>query len=153
MFLTKKMWSFSIRLQWEQCWGSRILTIDFRNWYFFYSHALQFPCHSIGMKFPCLFVGISSHIITCILFIILRPECLIESAAENRKRKAPYAGKSQTPFKMRHSNHKQEIKKKIGGLGQHYGGGGCGYESISIQIIEKVPEGDTKALENQEIYW
>ena len=64
-----------------------------------------------------------------------------------------YVGKSQTPFKLRHSNHKQEIKKKIGGLGQHYGGGGCGYESISIQIIEQVPEGDTKTLENQEIYW
>ena len=64
-----------------------------------------------------------------------------------------YVGKSQTPFKMRHSNHKQEIKKKIGGLGQHYGGGGCGYENISIQIIEQVPEGDTKTLENQEIYW
>merc|ERR1711875_214191 len=56
-------------------------------------------------------------------------------------------------IKMRHSNHKQEIKKKIGGLGQHYGGGGCGYQNISIQIIEKVPEGDTKTLENQEIYW
>ena len=64
-----------------------------------------------------------------------------------------YVGKSQTPFKMRHSNHKQEIKKKVGGLGQHYGGGGCGYENISIQIIEQVPEGDTKTLENQEIYW
>ena len=57
-------------------------------------------------------------------------------------------GKSQT---------KQEIKKKIGGLGQHYGGDGCGYNNISIQIIEQVEEGDTKgdtkALEMQEIYW
>ena len=64
-----------------------------------------------------------------------------------------YVGKSQTPFKLRHSNHKQEIKKKIGGLGQHYGGGGCGYQNLSIQIIQQVPEGDIKALENQEIYW
>ena len=70
-----------------------------------------------------------------------------------KKCKGQYVGKSQTPFKMRHSNHKQEIKKKIGGLGQHYGGGGCGYQNISIQIIEKVPEGDTRTLENQEIYW
>ena len=63
IFVTKKMWSFSVRLQWEQCCGSRIPTIDFRNWYFFYSHALQFPCLSMGMKFLRLFVGISSHII------------------------------------------------------------------------------------------
>ena len=70
-----------------------------------------------------------------------------------KKCKGQYVGKSQTPFKMRHSNHKQEIKKKTGGLGHHYGGGGCGYQNISIQIIEQVPEGDTRTLENQEIYW
>ena len=64
-----------------------------------------------------------------------------------------YVGKSQTPFKMRHSNHKQEVKKKVGGLGQHYGGSGCGYQNLSIQIIEQVDMGDTKMLENQEIYW
>ena len=64
-----------------------------------------------------------------------------------------YVGKSQTPFKVRHSNHKQEIKKKVGGLGQHYGGEGCGYQNLSIQIIEQVKIGDTKALEEQEIYW
>ena len=64
-----------------------------------------------------------------------------------------YVGKSQTPFKKRHSNHKQEIKKKIGGLGQHYGGDGCGYQNFSVQIIEQVPEGDTRALETQKIYW
>ena len=28
-----------------------------------------------------------------------------------------YVGKSTTPFKVRHSNHKQEIKRKVGGLG------------------------------------
>ena len=64
-----------------------------------------------------------------------------------------YVGKSQTPLKVRHSNHKQEIRKKIGGLGQHYGGKGCGYESVSIQIIDQVKIGDNLALENQEIYW
>ena len=64
-----------------------------------------------------------------------------------------YVGKSQTPFKQRHSNHKQEIKKKIGGLGQHYGGNGCGYQNISVQLIDQVKVGDNKALEDQEIYW
>ena len=33
-----------------------------------------------------------------------------------------YVGKSKTKFKLRHSNHKQEIKNKMGGLGHHYGG-------------------------------
>ena len=46
--------------------------------------------------------------------------------------------KSKTKFKLRHSNHKQEVKKKIGGLGHHYGDGGpCSYEHMSIQLIEK----------------
>ena len=35
------------------------------NWYFFYSHALQFPYQSMRIRFPSHFVGISSHFITC----------------------------------------------------------------------------------------
>ena len=62
-------------------------------------------------------------------------------------------GKSTTPFKKRHSNHKQEIKKLYGGLGHHYGGTGCGYENMSIQIIEGVEQGDQKTLANREIFW
>ena len=63
-------------------------------------------------------------------------------------------GKSETPFKKRHSNHRQEIKKEIGGLGQHYGGKrGCQYENLSIQLIEQVQEGDSQALENREVFW
>ena len=64
-----------------------------------------------------------------------------------------YVGKSVTPFKKRHSNHKQEVKKQIGGLGHHYGGKGCGYENVSIQLIEQVEQGDHQALEAQEVYW
>ena len=63
-----------------------------------------------------------------------------------------YVGKSTTPFKIRHSNHKQEIKKKYGGLGHHYGGQGCGYGNLSIQLIERVEVGDHQALAEQEIY-
>ena len=33
-----------------------------------------------------------------------------------------YVGKSTTPFKKRHSYHKQEVNKCYGGLGHHYGG-------------------------------
>ena len=50
-----------------------------------------------------------------------------------------YVGKSTQQFRRRHSGHKQEIKNIIGGLGHHYGGPrGCGYDNISIQIIEQV---------------
>ena len=65
-----------------------------------------------------------------------------------------YVGKSTTPFKRRHSNHKQEIKRKYGGLGHHYGDvDGCGYENISIKIIDQVDEGDSMALAEREIFW
>ena len=62
-------------------------------------------------------------------------------------------GKSQTSFKKRHSNHKQEVKKIVGGLGHHYGGNGCGYANMSIQIIEGVEQGNQKALCEREIFW
>ena len=53
-------------------------------------------------------------------------------------------------LKKRHSGHKQEIKKQIGGLGHHYGGPqGCKYESISIQIIDQVEQGDPPPLTHQ----
>ena len=65
-----------------------------------------------------------------------------------------YVGKSTTPFKKRHSNHKQEIKRKYGGLGHHYGGeGGRGYANFSVQLIDQVEEGDTVALADKEVYW
>ena len=62
-------------------------------------------------------------------------------------------GKSTTPFKKRHSNHKQEVKRCYGGLGHHYGGQGCGYANLSIQLIEQVKIGDQEALARQEVYW
>ena len=65
-----------------------------------------------------------------------------------------YVGKSTQQFKRRHSGHKQEIKNMIGGLGHHYGGPrGCGYSNISIQIIEKVKQGDHAQLAKREVYW
>ena len=68
--------------------------------------------------------------------------------------KGQYVGKSKTPFKKRHSNHKQEIKNNIGGLGHHYGGrGGCGYQSISITIIEQVEKKTLDFLAEREVYW
>ena len=56
-----------------------------------------------------------------------------------RKCNGQYVGKSTTAFKVRHSNHKQEVKRTYGGLGHHYGGGnGCEYNQISMQIIDQV---------------
>ena len=64
-----------------------------------------------------------------------------------------YIGKCQTIFKTRHSNHKREIKNQIGGLGHHYGGSGCGYDNLRIQLIDQVEIGNTEALAQLEIYW
>ena len=53
-----------------------------------------------------------------------------------------------------HIYAKQEVKNKIGGLGQHYGGiQGCGYENIRIMIIEEVENGNPVMLSRREIYW
>ena len=74
--------------------------------------------------------------------------------ASCKRCRGQYVGKSQTPFKTRHSNHKREIKNKIGGLGHHYGGErGCGYQNISIQIIDQVESGNVEALAQAELYW
>ena len=70
-----------------------------------------------------------------------------------KKCRGQYVGKSETLFKKRHSNHKQEIRKQIGGLGHHYGGQGCGYQNFSVQLIDQVEEGDKVALANREVYW
>jgi hypothetical protein len=71
-----------------------------------------------------------------------------------RKCKGQYIGKSKTIFKLRHSNHKMEIKNQRGGLGQHYGGlGGCGYENVSITLIEQVEQKNLKFLAEREVYW
>ena len=64
-----------------------------------------------------------------------------------------YVGKSKTPFKVRHSNHKQEVKREYGGLGKHYGGKGCGYQNLKIQLIDQVEERTLEALAEAEIYW
>ena len=64
-----------------------------------------------------------------------------------------YFGQTKNKFKQRHSGHKQEIKRQYGGLVHHYGGTGCGYENISIMIIEQVEIGNLEELANREIYW
>ena len=70
-----------------------------------------------------------------------------------KKCRGQYVGKSTTPFKKRHSNHKRGIKNLIGGLGHHYGGDVCGYENVSIQLIERVQEGDQQTMFDREIFW
>ena len=71
-----------------------------------------------------------------------------------RRCRGQYVGKSVTPFKKRHSNHKQEIKNKKGGLGQHLGGDrACSYNDFSVVLIEQVEMGDRKMLERRELYW
>ena len=70
------------------------------------------------------------------------------------KCRGQYIGKSKTSFKVRHSNHKVEIRNQRGGLGQHYGGpGGCGYQNVSITLIEQVRKKNMKFLADRELFW
>lgn len=65
-----------------------------------------------------------------------------------------YVGKSVTAFKTRHSNHKQEIKHKKGGLGKHFGGSrACSYKDIQITLIEQVESGNRDVLSKMEVWW
>ena len=71
-----------------------------------------------------------------------------------RKCQGQYVGKSKTDFRRRHSNHKQEIKKKVGGLGHHYGPDSpCSYEHLQIQIIEQIEHKNLDFLAERELYW
>ena len=68
--------------------------------------------------------------------------------------KGQYVGKSTTPFNIRHSNHRQEIKHGKGGLGQHYGPKGqCRKENISVILIEQVEIVNKLELARREQYW
>ena len=68
--------------------------------------------------------------------------------------KGQYVGKSKTIFKKRHSNHKCEIKNKIGGLGHHYGGTSpCEYKDVSIKLIEQVEVKTLEFLAERELFW
>ena len=66
-----------------------------------------------------------------------------------------YVGKSKTKFKLRHSNHKREIKNDIGGLGHHYNeaNGGCGYEHFCVILIAQVETKTLPFLAEREVYW
>ena len=56
--------------------------------------------------------------------------------------------------KKKHSNHKCEIRNKIGGLGHHYGGNSqCGYQDLSIQLIEQVEVKTLDFLAERELFW
>ena len=66
-----------------------------------------------------------------------------------------YVGKNKTIFKLRHSNHKREIKNDIGGLGHHYheAKGGCGYDNFTVILIEQVALKTPQFLAEREVYW
>ena len=56
-------------------------------------------------------------------------------------------GIQSTPFKKRHSNPKQEVKKRLVCLDQHHGGTrACCYQDMSIVLIEQVEMGNMTLL-------
>ena len=65
-----------------------------------------------------------------------------------------YVGKTTQELRERHSGHKQDIKKKVGGLGNHYHAeNGCGYENLEIMIIDQATEGNENQLRDKELFW
>jgi hypothetical protein len=68
-----------------------------------------------------------------------------------------YVGKTKNSFAIRHSTHKQSIKKGTDGIGEHYKE--CGYNQFQAQIIDKVHFADMsekraeELLNKKEIYW
>ena len=57
-------------------------------------------------------------------------------------------------FKLRHSNHKVEIRNQRGGLRHYFGGVNCcGYQNVRLQIIDQLEKGDKMGLENCEVDW
>ena len=63
-------------------------------------------------------------------------------------------GKSKTIFKKRHSNHKCEIRNKIGSLGHNYEESSpCGYADLSITLIEQVEVKTLEFLAERELFW
>ena len=65
-----------------------------------------------------------------------------------------YTGKCETSFKVRHSNHKREIKTNKGGLGEHFHNSECKFDNhYSVTLIDSVKEGDKKALKRKEDWW
>ena len=89
---------------------------------------------------------IRQHMTCDSLFVIYLATC--------RRCGGQYVGKSETTFKKRHSNHKQEVRWGKGGLGQHFGGGRAfNYQDISIQLIEKVEQGNKSLIAKREQYW
>ena len=71
-----------------------------------------------------------------------------------KKCKGQYVGKSKNEFRVRHSGHKQQIKNNVGGIDQLYHQeNGCGYQYLSIVLIEKVENGNEAKLCDRELYW
>ena len=65
-----------------------------------------------------------------------------------------YIGKSEWAFKVRHSNHKREIKNNHGGLGQHFFNSQCTFEEhYRVMLIDGVKVGDKKGLKKKEDFW
>ena len=62
-----------------------------------------------------------------------------------------YVGKSINFMHVRHSGHRQEIENQSSELGLHFSR--CGYDNLSLQIIDCVKEGEDLALIQLEGVW
>ena len=100
-----------------------------------------------GRNFTSKYTGLSykiRHNLTCkskyCVYLISCKRCGMQ-----------YTGKSINFMHVRHSGHRQEIENESTELGEHYSR--CGYENLSLQIIDCVKEGEDLALIHLEGVW
>ena len=65
-----------------------------------------------------------------------------------------YVGRSEWAFKVRHSNHKREVKNNHGGLGQHFFNSDCKFEDhYRVTLIDGVKIGEKAKLKEKKDFW
>ena len=99
-----------------------------------------------GIKFKSNFTGLSYKIrynLTC-----KSKYCVYLISCTCGKQ---YTGCTTSYMHIRHNGHRQEITNRSTELGEHFAK--CGYNNLSLQIIDCVKEGDSQALIQQEAVW
>ena len=63
-----------------------------------------------------------------------------------------YVGKSEWAFKVRHSNHKQEVKNNHGGLGQHFINSRCNLRNTNHKLNTYIVEFEVSLPTTNHVY-
>ena len=85
------------------------------------------------------------HHLTCkSSYVIYLITCKAKMQDHDHECGAQYVGRTIDSMNLRHNGHRNEIKLKNTPLGRHFAK--CGYENLSLQIIDCVKPGEKEAL-------